>query len=496
MVRASDLLTSAHRDTDEDGSMDVLPRTRRSRVIASVLLVALLVAAWINRDALTFAAKLAVPGPGLLGGRRPDLRARRGRSGARAPRRRRRGPAHRRVRPSRSDRGSTSPGASALADPAGPGPGARDDARRPGALPRSGRRHQRGRARHQRPHHHGRRARPARDRHRPGRRPAVPRLHRRRAATPRSGRGRSTPTACPEPGGGVLHLEIGQPFQNHNGGNLVFGPDGALWIGTGDGGGAGDRGEVAQDDGSLLGKMLRVVPDPDGGVLAPTSNPDWERPEIWGIGLRNPWRYSFDREHGPALDRRRRPEHHRGGVGGRPRRRPTELRVGHGRGGQRLRGRAPARLHDAGGHLRPRRRAARSPAATCTAARPYPTCTAGTCSATTAVGSSARSRPTTRRRTGPARPGVGTIVSFGELEDGELRPPHVGRRPARAARLSAALSRRGRDPGGGAAVHRPLGAGDVAASSDARKATTAAISSGRPNRPSGRFLAHTVSFGS
>ena len=94
----------------------------------------------------------------------------------------------------------------------------------------------------------------------------------------------------------ALHLEIGQPFENHNGGNLVFGPDGALWIGTGDGGGGGDVGEVAQDDTSLLGKMLRVIPNPDGGVFAPTTNPDWSRPEIWGIGLRNPWRYSFDRE--------------------------------------------------------------------------------------------------------------------------------------------------------------------------------------------------------
>ena len=102
-------------------------------------------------------------------------------------------------------------------------------------------------------------------------------------------------TGLPIEGDGVLHLEIGQPFANHNGGNLVFGPDGALWIGTGDGGGAGDRGEVAQDDGYLLGKMLRVVPDADGGVAAPASNPSWERPEIWGVGLRNPWRYSFDR---------------------------------------------------------------------------------------------------------------------------------------------------------------------------------------------------------
>ena len=96
--------------------------------------------------------------------------------------------------------------------------------------------------------------------------------------------------------GDVLHLEIGQPFPNHNGGNLVFGPDGALWVATGDGGGAGDRGEVAQDGGSVLGKMLRVVPDPAGGVTAPRSDTGWERPEIWGIGLRNPWRWSFDRE--------------------------------------------------------------------------------------------------------------------------------------------------------------------------------------------------------
>ena len=98
---------------------------------------------------------------------------------------------------------------------------------------------------------------------------------------------------------GVLHLEIGQPFENHNGGNLVFGPDGALWIATGDGGGAGDRGDTAQDPDHLLGKILRVVPDPDGGVIAPADNPDWGgRPEVWAIGLRNPWRYSFDRATG------------------------------------------------------------------------------------------------------------------------------------------------------------------------------------------------------
>ena len=96
---------------------------------------------------------------------------------------------------------------------------------------------------------------------------------------------------------GVLHLTIGQPFANHNGGHLAFGPDGALWIGTGDGGAGGDPADVAQDVDSLLGKMLRVVPLPGGGIEAPATNPAWGgRPEVWAIGLRNPWRYTFDRE--------------------------------------------------------------------------------------------------------------------------------------------------------------------------------------------------------
>jgi glucose/arabinose dehydrogenase len=101
------------------------------------------------------------------------------------------------------------------------------------------------------------------------------------------------------PGAGVVHLELDQPRPNHNGGNLVFGPDGMLWIGTGDGGGSGDPDDVAQDPSSLLGKMLRVDPDPAGGLAPAPGNPAWGgRPEVWGIGLRNPWRYSFDRETG------------------------------------------------------------------------------------------------------------------------------------------------------------------------------------------------------
>ncbi len=78
-------------------------------------------------------------------------------------------------------------------------------------------------------------------------------------------------------------LRIAQPYSNHNGGNLVFGPDGALWIGTGDGGAAGDPQRNGQDPDALLGKMLRLDPD------APTPTPT-----IVAIGLRNPWRYAFD----------------------------------------------------------------------------------------------------------------------------------------------------------------------------------------------------------
>jgi len=93
-------------------------------------------------------------------------------------------------------------------------------------------------------------------------------------------------------------------FENHNGGQLVFGPnDGYLHLGTGDGGGAGDPGGNAQNPNSLLGKLLRI--DVESGVspyAIPPDNPfvgvDGYRPEIWGIGLRNPWRFSFDPQNG------------------------------------------------------------------------------------------------------------------------------------------------------------------------------------------------------
>ena len=93
-------------------------------------------------------------------------------------------------------------------------------------------------------------------------------------------------------------LRIPQPGGLHNGGMLAFGPDRMLWIGLGDGGGKAD---TAQDPASLLGKMLRldVLAGRDGLYRIPPDNPyigrDNVRPEIWAFGLRNPWRYSFDR---------------------------------------------------------------------------------------------------------------------------------------------------------------------------------------------------------
>jgi glucose/arabinose dehydrogenase len=95
-------------------------------------------------------------------------------------------------------------------------------------------------------------------------------------------------------------LTIDQPAPNHNGGHLAFGPDGYLYVGTGDGGGAFDRFGNGQNPDTLLGKMLRV--DVDAGGEAPYGIPPDNpfvgegrfREEIWAYGLRNPWRYSFD----------------------------------------------------------------------------------------------------------------------------------------------------------------------------------------------------------
>jgi uncharacterized repeat protein (TIGR01451 family) len=96
-------------------------------------------------------------------------------------------------------------------------------------------------------------------------------------------------------------LTVDQPYGNHNGGQILFGPDGYLYVGLGDGGSGGDPLENAQDPNQLLGSILRI--DVDGGdpYAIPADNPyvgRSGRDEIWAIGLRNPWRFSFDRETG------------------------------------------------------------------------------------------------------------------------------------------------------------------------------------------------------
>ena len=91
---------------------------------------------------------------------------------------------------------------------------------------------------------------------------------------------------------------IPQPFANHNGGCLVFGPDGFLYIGMGDGGSGDDPQNFAQRTDQLLGKILRIdVSVPDGnsqGFVVPAGNAGFPRPEIWSLGWRNPWKFSFD----------------------------------------------------------------------------------------------------------------------------------------------------------------------------------------------------------
>jgi len=102
-----------------------------------------------------------------------------------------------------------------------------------------------------------------------------------------------------DPESEVILLNIKQPYSNHHGGQLIFGPDGYLYIGTGDGGSAGDPSDNAQNLYSLLGKMLRIDVNKGNPYSIPSDNPFRENPdaldEIWALGLRNPWRFSFDR---------------------------------------------------------------------------------------------------------------------------------------------------------------------------------------------------------
>jgi glucose/arabinose dehydrogenase len=114
---------------------------------------------------------------------------------------------------------------------------------------------------------------------------------------------RSADPNVADPNSEVVLLTVPQPFTNHNGGKLAFGPDGFLYIGMGDGGSGGDPQNHAQNPASLLGKMLRIdveaAPDPGLAYAIPATNPFVQttgfRGEIWALGLRNPWRFSFDR---------------------------------------------------------------------------------------------------------------------------------------------------------------------------------------------------------
>jgi glucose/arabinose dehydrogenase len=113
-------------------------------------------------------------------------------------------------------------------------------------------------------------------------------------------RGQSADAADPMPVAlvaSITHVNNGaQPQGNHNGGMLAFGKDGFLYAGTGDGGGGGDADGNAQNKSILLGKMLRF--DVSGSAATPAGNYPDADPAIWDIGLRNPWRYSFDRATG------------------------------------------------------------------------------------------------------------------------------------------------------------------------------------------------------
>jgi glucose/arabinose dehydrogenase len=109
-----------------------------------------------------------------------------------------------------------------------------------------------------------------------------------------------------DPATQAVLLEVGQPYANHNGGQLAFGPDGMLYLGLGDGGSGGDPYGNGQNRKTLLGALLRLDidrQDPGLAYAIPPDNPfagarDGSRPEIWAYGLRNPWRFSFDRATG------------------------------------------------------------------------------------------------------------------------------------------------------------------------------------------------------
>ena len=112
-------------------------------------------------------------------------------------------------------------------------------------------------------------------------------------------------TNIADPQSEVVIMEVAQPYSNHNGGQLAFGPDGYLYIGLGDGGSGGDPLGNGQNLSTLLGSILRIDVSglsAPGDYEIPADNPfvgtEGARPEIWAYGLRNPWRFSFDSETG------------------------------------------------------------------------------------------------------------------------------------------------------------------------------------------------------
>jgi glucose/arabinose dehydrogenase len=112
---------------------------------------------------------------------------------------------------------------------------------------------------------------------------------------------RSADPVRADPGSARVLMTVRQPYANHNGGQLAFGPDGLLYWGLGDGGSGGDPQGNGQSPATLLGSILRLDVSGDGAEPAPGNpflNNPAGRPEVWAFGLRNPWRFSFDRATG------------------------------------------------------------------------------------------------------------------------------------------------------------------------------------------------------
>jgi len=152
-------------------------------------------------------------------------------------------------------------------------------------------------------------------------------------------------------------MRVPHPRSNHKGGQLQIGADGMLYAGFGDGGGGGDPDENAQNLTRILGKMIRIDPRPEGGYSVPADNPfrgrSGARPEIYAYGLRNPYRFSFDRRRGHLVigdvgqDAIEEIDYVPGGSGGRP------PRGGYNFGWDVFEGRSRYERGSAPGHLPP-----------------------------------------------------------------------------------------------------------------------------------------------